>query len=289
MAVSTFERASEVTRGVTGDSDTRRHEYIVKLTAPENEPDNTILVYVSNNTGPGAGEIPGSWDGLPRRKIDIKQLGPIWFVVSVSYGYQKPSTSTPETGTVVQQFSVTPKTFKARIAHEQSKYKITGDGVPEEPEKNEFGNFIQVRTTKDARTIEGDDALVPSQEFTLRYTNLTTFFNTTIMASAMKLSTKVNDDTWYGFEKGTLMFMGVSGDIDANTSDGKTTISYRFAYQENKPAQEIAGIEIGPSYGWEKVWVEEKENPNPNLIGLFAKAVFVYRDFEWGDFSVLPI
>ena len=284
-----FVRASEVAHGVSGDEDNATLSFVCKFSqapgdAPPDNGDELIRDYIKNNLGTGVNQIPGEWDLMPRGKTRIRQLSPYYYACEVNYAYQAPPIireSQNETASI--RFRTGTRTFTARLANEQRAYNFAG-AIHEV-----HGNAINVVMTKDSLDIKGAQAIHRTQEFDLIYTRDSTFFSESYLTSVTDLVTKVNAAPYRGYARGEVIFMGLEGSVEQT---GASSLTYKFAVEKNQDAGTVVdGITVTEAMaGWEKVWVEreEKVDNERKVIAAEAKTVHVYRDFEYGDFSILP-
>tara|TARA_Y100000593_G_scaffold25220_2_gene50394 strand:- start:175 stop:1068 length:894 start_codon:yes stop_codon:yes gene_type:complete len=289
-----FVRASEVTHGVEGDDDNATLSFVCKFSqasgdAPPDNGDELIRDYIENNLGTGVNQIPGVWDEMPKGKTRIRQLSPYYYKCDVRYAFVTPPVIRDERegeglGTVSLRFRSATQTFTARVANDQRSYDVNGE-IDDPP----HGNAINVVQTKDSTEARGAQAFRRVQEFEIQYTRQSVFFSDEYCASVSELVSKVNAATYRGHARGEVTFMGIDGTVESN---GSSTLTYRFAIEKNKPAGTVIdGITVVDAMdGWEKVWVERQEEVDEEnkVIEAKPKTVHVYRDFEYGDFSILP-
>ena len=107
-------------------------------------------------------------------------------------------------------------------------------------------------------------------------------------AALFRLTGKVNDGVFRGFQAGEVLFQGASG---SQRGEEDWEISFKFAASQN-----AVGIQIGELWpinkkGWEYLWVRyaDDEDEEANAIVKKPIAVYVERVYDSADFSDLGI
>ena len=296
MAIASFALRSEVTAGVSGDSDSRQLEYIAVLDAVAADGDIQVLDHAEVNT-------PAIWDGMDRGKLDIEQIDPKRFYVTANYAREDEAAQRedPATGTRTHQFAVSLEQATIRRAKTQQRYPAeTTPGI------GNHGNFIDVVKGPNGLEVNGGPTFVPVQTFTIRLSAPRAFYIRTHPAVPGEQYLDVieslqghvcdNTVTFNGQvrQRGEVMFLGYEGTIEET---GNSTISYQFGVKKNPPVpyvvegipiQNPVGTDIQVA-GWESVWIdwEEEEDTAEKQVIAKAKSVYIYRDWDYVDFTRL--
>lgn len=272
-------RASEVDYGVSGDSDSRNVTYWAVLDVPvpaenSDEGDANILTYAETHTAV-------MWDGMRRTGFNIEQKTPTRYLVTALYSRKEPEYLRTISGTISSDVSL--ENVKTFIAISQTKY---GADAPD------HGKFINV-TTEDGKTkVEGFDVPRPVQELEIsikkNYTDLTDAY---LWGLELKAGT-LNDATWRGRPKGSVLFRGYRVQI---SSEGESEITFKFGIKRPPTLPITIGgvsIPLGTEiYGWDVIWAEWKtaEDPGVNDIAAGAKGLYLARVFELSNFTTLGV
>lgn len=176
----------------------------------------------------------------------------------------------------------------------QSATAVAGDAVAPD-----FKQAIQVNGDQ----VEGVEVVTPNFEFT--YTRTFGFITLQYIRMLALYTGSVNDDTFYGFEKGELLFLGAEGQCKPSDESGRPTwsITFRFAVQRNRenvvvkphddPEEEVGGIIVPLVRGWEYLWVlyQTKSDPDavPGWIVRVPVAAYVEQVYEFRNFRNLGI
>lgn len=140
-----------------------------------------------------------------------------------------------------------------------------------------------IGVTKDS--ILGCDRIKPYLEWSRTVTLTSTTFEYWYTVSGLVGTT--NKFTWYGAAEGTLLFLGVSGNIkDFN----KCVATFKFAYAPNLTAILICdGLTVANKAAWDFLWVAYKNIDDTNKLAQQPFAAFVERVYRREDFIQLGI
>lgn len=134
-------------------------------------------------------------------------------------------------------------------------------------------------------TVEGCDRVSSHVEFSISRTF--GFITLGYIDLLRSLVGKTNDDTWYGFPRGSVLFMGAS--LQSKDAS-KCSVSFKFAARPNE-----TGIEIVPGEptvdkkGWEYLWVMYKNVQDNNVLTQQPRGVYVERIYDEADYSLIGI
>lgn len=155
-------------------------------------------------------------------------------------------------------------------------------------------------------SIAGTDITVPVFNFTETHTipaeNVTQEYKVTLF----RLTGRVNNDFFKGFEPGEVLFLGASG---SKQNPDKWEITYKFAASPNigTPSGSVGGsggstgpvtesiqigdITVNEKAGWDYLWVRFEESEDGEAFTLVKRPVAVYieRVYERADFEAIGI
>ena len=133
--------------------------------------------------------------------------------------------------------------------------------------------------------VQGCDVPKPYLEWHIART-----FNSITLAYIRTISQlvgKVNNALFAGFDTGTTMFIGASG----NTKDAsKTVVTFKFVTQEHRTNITICdGLVVPSKKAWEYLWVSYKNVETGLHLTQQPVGAYVEQVVREGDFSVLGI
>lgn len=143
-----------------------------------------------------------------------------------------------------------------------------------------------------AEDVAGCDILVPKMEWSKSVTRSELSFAYVI--TLFNLVGKTNDQTFYGFPPGTLLYLGAEPTTgQSQLADGTEfpiwTLSHQFAYERHRLNIDIGGILIPQKKGWEYLWVHFGLVPAAGGMTQPPDAVYVDRVYEPGNYELLEI
>lgn len=140
----------------------------------------------------------------------------------------------------------------------------------------------------DGETVNGVDIVAPVFNFEFTRYYLPEDFNANAVAA---LSGMVNDDTFQGFDAGSVLFLGATGRRkQINGIEGMWEVTYKFAHQPNvvRAVGAITGI-AQPGWDYLEVKYSKEQDLGNNKILPVAEAAIVHRVYFQADFSSLGL
>lgn len=233
-------------------------------------------------------ELPANYGTLTLDSVSLDpQGGGVWFATA-TYGKDEgdevdpegtPATQPDATDPLGAEFSFDTTGGTAHITQSLanvSKTKVGGGDAPDH--KGAIG------VSKDG--IAGADIVAPKLEFqiTRNYAYVTLAYIKTLAA----LTGTVNNDTWFNFSGGELLFQGASGQAG---SDGKVRITFKFAAAENQAEVEISDeltVSTGKD-GWDYLWCTYGKATSNGAVVSKPTVAYVEQVYARTDFALLGI
>lgn len=276
--VSTFERASEVTYGISGDQDNREIVWIAKMSEPvaseqSDEADAAIMNYVQAN-------VTGTWDGLTLSGVRISQLLPDKFRVTTIYTRRDLRPIGGALGVSARfSYEFATENVKTLLPYSQQRFPSTAPNH----------KFINVSTKDGKAEPLGADVPRPKQSFEYSIAVPAAGFTDAYHGVIESRIGKLNNATFLGrYNIGEVLFEGARG---TKNTDGQSELALRFSVRRN-PALPltISGITIPNTatvYGWDIIWPLYDADVDGDDLIADAKALYVSRVFETADFGPL--
>ena len=262
-------------------------------------------------------ETPAVWQGLVRRRINVKPLGGNVWDCTVDYetpegstitagglggigqtGVDRPapdSSGTPaETDSLGEEFNfdISAGTTKITQSLETMAARPGGGFLTALP----FNRAINVGTD----SVEGCEIITPKMEFS--YSRRLDYITLAYVKDLHYLTGKVNSEPFLHFPAGELLFMGASGNF--REQDG-WTVNYKFAAAKNEAVVTIVpdggyigeanGLIILPEHrdddsdyaklGWEYVWVKYNEEEVMGRSFQVPRYAYVEKVYETVEFQ----
>jgi len=265
----TVEERAESRESTTGDSASVELQYVIRGTASDLEAKVAL--------GDAA---PVLYDGLPRESrrvspvfVDINNPdGSIWEGVA-RYG------RTPRPATGESEFSFDTGGGTQHVT--QSLATVGRHAAPGQTAPN-FSGAIGV--TRDS--VEGVDITVPVFNWTETHYLDDVYVTGSYKASLFRLTGKVNQAGFRGFEPGEVLFLGASG---SRRGDEDWEITFRFAASPNRRSLTVGEITGIRKRGWEYLWVRYADAEDEGVLVKRPVGVYVEQVYEYGDFRQLGI
>lgn len=220
-------------------------------------------------------EAPTSYDGKLYVDTEIIELGPnVWEATAL---YETNQVSQPGDSASSFEIGVSPQ----HITQSRSTISATAPAGETAPD---FDGAIGV--THDS--VEGVDIDSPTYTFTERRTVSAATVTNAYKYQIFDLVGKINDALFFGLAAGECLFLGASGQENA---DGDYDIDFRFAGSKNAVNIVIGDITVPAKGGWEYLWVlyEDQEDATAKRIVKRPIAAYVEQVRESGNFSLLGI
>jgi len=237
--------------------------------------------------------IPNLFFGLLLQNVSIEPLGGLMWkadakydsiVTAVNPGQGATPESTPPPAPPGTQPLGADYSFDISVVSEhitQSKQTIDRAGP-------NFGfapnNEQAIGITQDGE-VTGVDRMSPHFEWSL--TRTFGYITLDYLNLLYTLTGKVNNDIFYGYPKGDVLFMGAS--MQAKGTEN-ATVSYKFACQPTVLNINLRpGLVVPKKEGWQYLWVSYK---NVNDVGQLTQQPFYYyveKIYDYADFSLIGI
>ena len=133
--------------------------------------------------------------------------------------------------------------------------------------------------------VQGCDRLSPHMEWST--TRIFGFVTMGYIQSLYRLVGKMNDDTFYGFQRGECLFTGASLQGKQNEN---VTVSLKFAAQPTELDIVICdGLTVPFKHGWDYLWVSYKNVNDAGQLTQQPNAAYVERIYDYADFRLIGI
>ena len=223
-------------------------------------------------------ESPTEHDGLLRRGVGLKIVGPDIWSGDVSYGK-----ASKEEGSWDFTFDGSGGTQKfTQSLGTRSRTAIFGTAI-------DFGGAIGVAESGP----EGVDFPIPKFSFTISYRFPSRFVNRAYGVVCGSLVGTTNARPFWGYAANTLLYMGPSGKFSGSMSAGSrpmaVEIGHRFDFSRHMQVT-VAGKTV-TKYGWDYLWVRyiEKKDPSGKSRGPRPQAIYCEKLAEEANFAALGI
>lgn len=224
---------------------------------------------------------PEEWEGLPIESLEIaSREGSEAFTVNVIYKNKASSTSSSkekEEDDPTVSFDCGGGTRHMTHSYHQSLAHGT----------KKAGGAIGWNGKSGAEmAITGVD--VPTAQLRETYTKVLRLskITTTYKRKVAKLVGKVNSSDFKGWNKGEVMFLGMSYSAPAKKST-KVTVTFNFAIQPNEEV-EIGGVKVAKK-GFEYAWALSKTEVAEGIPKAAIEAIYVDQVCQYDSFSELGL
>ncbi len=217
-------------------------------------------------------EADATYAGLALKDVQVDEIEGVAggaFNATASYG-RDTLVSNEQEAFVVRGENVHITTSKATVAA----YGTTP------PDNN---NLIGI--TRD--NVEGADIIAPVAVLTVTHRYAASSINSAFRQTVAGLVGKTNQGTFKGFAIGEVLLMGASEQPDQG--DGTVTITYEFGISKNATGLTVCGISGITKAGWDYLWVLYEDGTSNNVLVKKARAVYVERVYDAGDFLALNL
>lgn len=145
-----------------------------------------------------------------------------------------------------------------------------------------FHNAIGVRNGEP----EGVDVVIPALKLNFTYKWPTGVIDLAYVKSLAAMVGKTNDNSWYTFAAGELLFLGSTGEIDLTAP---TEIQYHFAASANATGLSIGQIASVAKGGHQYLWVMFDQAVDQDRIVQRPRACYVESVYGTANFASFGI
>jgi len=245
-------------------------------------------------------EVPATFFGLFLKTMNVECIGGINWICNAKYESTvievgdgqasspppSPPPPAPSQDTplgpeyTVDLSAVTEKITQSKeTRHRVQRFQSFPGGIPAPDNQRAIG------ITADGE-VEGCERVSPRLEWTTtRAWGYTTLGYWKVLYS---LVGKTNDDTFYGWARGEVLFLGASS--QTKSQDGITTRTYKFAVQPNETDIVICdSLEVPDKRGWDYLWVAYESTADVGKLTQQPFAAYVERIYGEADFELIRI
>jgi hypothetical protein len=169
-------------------------------------------------------------------------------------------------------------TVRARASKATTSYPAPGRTAPD------YKNAIEVVGGEP----QGVDVAIPALKMTFKYKWPKGVITLADVRQLASVTGKVNDNTWYGFAAGELLFLGVTGEIDIAVAN---EVEYNFVASANAELSIGSWITGIVKQGHQHLWVafEDFEDTSANRLVRRPLAAYVETIYGTTDFTAFGI
>ena len=269
MTVTVTEQWKSRKRSISADSAEVSLIYLVEGT------DNDVTAYDAAVTALASTyTFDGSGNSLYLSAVDLSRIGENEWTLNAKYTNRKgqappDSTYDFDTGGGTTHITNSIATVKS--------YAASGTAP-------DFGKLIGV--TKDS--VAGVDVTIPNYRFTESHQFDTSTITAAYKTTLFSLTGCVNNATFKGFDAGSVLFLGASGN---QKGEEDWQITYQFACSPNATGLSVGSITGIAKRGWDYLWVmyDDAEDTTAKRIVKSPVAAYVEQVYTYADFSGLGI
>jgi len=241
--------------------------------------------------------MPYLFRNLRRDSIDINPVGPDQWEATASYSdpadedEDEDEGDPLEVGEGVWSFDTTGETHNVRntrdVAGEAHTYRQRkGTGTSPNDGGGEMYGAINVV----GQDVNGVDRVVPSLKMTYRTKLPMSFVDVAWVRNVAGITGTTNSKPFYGFDRGELLFMGVSGE-ESTRKDPEVTFSFQASSNFTGKYTLVSRDVTMTKKGWEYIWFyyETVEDTDTNRMKPKPVDVYINQLYDESDFSALGI
>jgi len=225
-----------------------------------------------------AAASPATYDGLPRRTIEVEPIANDIWDGTVHYG--EIESTFPQTGESAFSFGTGGGTQHLTQSRQTANaYAPAGQTPPD------YQGAIGVTDNG----VEGVDVVVPVYQFSETHYLADGVVTPAYKGTLFTLTGRVNAAPFKGLAAGECLFLGAAGSKRGVVGDWE--ISFRFAASPNATGLVVGDITGIAKAGWDYLWVRYAEVEDELAHALVHRpiAAYVERVYDAGDFSLLGI
>lgn len=211
----------------------------------------------------------GAYTVLTYQSYKILPKGNGLYEAEVTYGRQSPL-------------------FTFEIAGGQQKITQSLETIQSYAPEGEMAPDFQGAIGVDGDKVNGVDISVPTFAFEITIHVQPGLVTQAYILSLANLAWTVNTATFYGFDPGEVLFVGVRG---SQRGLEDVELTYKFQRQPTKYDIQVGDITVTQKDGWEYLWIlyANSVDATANVLVKVPSAAYVERVYEYGDFSILGI
>lgn len=225
---------------------------------------------------------PATYDGMPRRRVDIERKAVNHWLATVVYSPNDTSAEEPplaDIGDSVFTFNTSGGTQRITQGTNVANYAPAGETAPD------FKGAINVGPNG----VEGIDVVVPAFEFTETHVVDDADVDAAYQLAVANLTGKFNNATFKGFPAKTVQFLGAQGTKRGVGSPWE--ISYSFRYSPNVTSLTVGTITGIDKSGNEVLWFvhSDEDDQDAGRITRRVTSAHVDRYADTASFTGLEI
>lgn len=223
---------------------------------------------------------PRRYLGLRRQKVECDPQGAGYWLCDAVYGFQLATadddSDPPDPELIGPEWAFDTTGGTQHLT--QSKLTVSktrrGGGLAPDYKR-------AIGVSKDA--VEGVDVFAPKLEFSC--TVQKAFTSSSFLRSMASAVGKTNNARWYGFDAGSVLFLGITG---SSKPGSRFSITYKFAAGENRTQIELAdGLTVPSKKAWEYIWCSYADDVNADRRIQLPVAAYVEKVYDETNFNAL--
>ena len=142
--------------------------------------------------------------------------------------------------------------------------------------------------------VQGVDIIVPGYKFAKTVSKDNADLTPEYLVSLARLTGRINDAPFLGFEAGEVLFLGATGSIQQVNGvnvEGRSDITMQFSASPNREDFTVGSITVPRKGGWDYMWVRYEYDDTDASKKLIQKPIAVYIEEVYlkGSFSILGV
>lgn len=223
---------------------------------------------------------PAFYGTLLREDMELTPTGGGHWEVEVNYKFQEDQEENQDQqrgGLPDFNFEISANTIHIT----QAINHVSSKAAPGSVVENHFGAIGW-----DGESVQGTDIYVPTFSFGESHVLPVEQVTFAYVRQLFRLTAKVNNSTFRGFDAGEVLFLGASGQFNGEDA---WSLSFKFVASENVTNLTIGDITGIDKKGWEYLWVEYKDSTSGKRLTKVPRQANVEQVYRTADFSLLGI
>lgn len=221
--------------------------------------------------------VPQQYDGLPIQAYALKRLGVNFWQGTVNYAAREPK----EEDFGQTNFDTTGGTQHISVSLEVTASGAVGGGAA--PDIQDGGQGGAINSQPDG-SVDGLDITVPQLSFQRTHIFAAGVVNDAWVKQLADMTGTTNDNTWYSFARGELLFLGASGH---DRDDGTWEVVTGFAASPNQANIAVGAMTVPLKRGHEYLEVKYAPKIASNRLIQVPIAYYVHRVYKESNFLLL--